>query len=276
MERTVLVTGSSSGIGRATVEAFLDEEWTVYATARDTDDIADLGDLENCRIDELDVTVENDVKRVVERITDETDRVDCLVNNAGYGQLGPVEEVSVDAAREQYEVNVFGPHRLLREVLPEMRRQDDGTVVNVTSVVARVPFPGGGVYAGSKAALSRTSEAMRAEVEEYGIDVVEIEPGPVDTQFDERAESEIDGIDRSGAYDAFYDLFEDWNAVGGGDGPLSVPPEEVADEIVNAASATDPAARYPVGPVAQAATLAPFLPAWARAWIWSFARRVAR
>lgn len=275
MERTVLVTGSSSGIGRATVEAFLDEEWTVYATARDTDDITDLGELENCRIDSLDVTDEDDIQRVVERVTDEMDRVDCLVNNAGYGQLGPVEDVSVDAAREQYEVNVFGPHRLLREILPEMRRQEDGTVVNVTSVVAQVPFPGGGVYAGSKAALSRMGEAMRAEVEAFGIDVVEIEPGPVDTQFDDRAQSEIDGIERSGAYDAFYDLFEDWDAVGGGDGPLSVPAETVADEIVNAASATDPAPRYPVGPVARAATFAPFLPAWARTWIWSLVRRVA-
>jgi NAD(P)-dependent dehydrogenase (short-subunit alcohol dehydrogenase family) len=275
MERTVLVTGSSSGIGRATVEAFLDEEWTVYATARDTDDISDLGERENCRIDSLDVTVENDVQRVIERITDEMDRIDCLVNNAGYGQLGAVEEVPLDAVRDQYEVNVFGPHRLLREVLPEMRRQEDGTVINVTSVVAQFPFPAGGVYAGSKAALSKTSEAMRAEVEGLGIDVVEVEPGPVATQFTDRAESELDGVERTEGYEAFHDLFEDWGAVGGGDGPLSVPPEAVAAEIVNAASATDPAPRYPVGPVANAASFAPFIPAWARAWLWSIVRRFA-
>jgi NAD(P)-dependent dehydrogenase (short-subunit alcohol dehydrogenase family) len=275
MERTVIVTGSSSGIGRATVEAFLDEQWTVYATARDTDDLDEFRGREGCRVDSLDVTVDDDVQRVVERVTDETDRVDCVVNNAGYGQLGPVEDVPVERVREQYDVNVLGPHRLVRAVLPEMRRQSDGTVINVTSTAARVPFPGGGVYSGSKAALQATTEALRAEVADEGIDVVEVEPGPVETAFRERATAEIEGIDRSDGYEPFYALFEDYAAVGGG-GPLAVEPTAVAAEIVDAASSTDPAPRYPVGPVARAASLAPFLPQWARLLVWSTIRRVAQ
>lgn len=274
MERTALVTGCSSGIGRATVEAFLDEEWTVYATARDTDDLAEFQGRDGCRVDELDVTVADDVARVVERVIDETERVDCLVNNAGYAQLGPVEDVPTERVVRQYDVNVYGPLRLMRRVLPEMRRRGDGTVVNVTSVAARVPFPGGGVYSGSKAALSATGEALRAEVADDGVDVVEVEPGPVATAFDDRASAEADDLDRTDAYESVYGLFEDLDAVGGG-GPLAVPPETVAAEIVEAAVSTDPAARYPVGPVARAATLSGFLPAWARTRLWGLLTRLA-
>ncbi|MEZ3116134.1 SDR family oxidoreductase [Halobaculum sp. MBLA0147] len=274
MERTVLVTGSSSGIGRATVERFLEEDWTVYATARDPDDLDEFRGRDGCRVDQLDVTVDEHVDRVVERMIDETGRVDCLVNNAGYGQLGPVEDVPTEAVRDQYEVNVFGPHRLTRAVLPEMRRREDGTVIDVTSVAARLPFPGGGVYSGTKAALSAQDQALRAEVSGYGVDVVEVEPGPVETNFTDRAEAEMDGVDRSDAYEGVYRLFEDYGAVGG-DGPLSVPPTAVADQIVAAASSTDPAPRYPVGPVARLATVADLLPLWARARLWAAVARLA-
>ena len=274
MERTVLVTGCSSGIGRATVEAFREEGWTVYATARDTDDLSEFQGRDGCRVAELDVTVASDVDRVVERVIDETERIDCLVNNAGYGQLGPVEDVPTERVVRQYDVNLYGPLRLIRRVLPEMRRRGDGTIVNVTSVAARVPFPGGGVYAGSKAALSATGEALRAEVAAEGIDVVAVEPGPVETAFDDRATSETADLDRTAAYDGVYELFEDLDAVGGG-GPLAVPPEAVATEICEAAVSTDPATRYPVGPVARAATFAGVLPQWARARLWGLLARLA-
>jgi NAD(P)-dependent dehydrogenase (short-subunit alcohol dehydrogenase family) len=257
--KTVLITGCSSGIGRATALAFLDEEWEVYATARNPADIETLGE-RGCDISTLDVTDDDDVDRVVSRIVDEHGRIDCLVNNAGYAQFGPIEDVPTDRVHDQFDVNVYGPHRLTRAVLPHMREQEDGTIVNVSSVAGRLSFPGGGVYCGSKFAIEAMSDALRAEVDGMGIDVVLVEPGPVDTSFDERVASEVDdGLDRSEAYESFYDTFDDVQAVGGG-GFWEESPERVAEDIVNAASATKPAARYPVGTVARVAVLARFLP----------------
>ena len=193
--KTVLITGCSSGIGRATALAFAEEGWTVYATARDPADIESLADA-GCETAELDVTESDDIDRVVDRIIDEHGVISCLVNNAGYGQFGPVEDVPMDKVEQQYEVNVYGPHRLIRTVLPHMRREAEGTIINISSVAGRVAFPGGGVYCGSKFAIEGMSDALRAEVEPFGIDVVVIEPGPVKTGFTERAEDEVDGIDR--------------------------------------------------------------------------------
>jgi NAD(P)-dependent dehydrogenase (short-subunit alcohol dehydrogenase family) len=257
--KTVLITGCSSGIGRATALAFLDEEWEVYATARNPADIETLGE-RGCDISTLDVTDDEDVERVVSRIVDEHGRIDCLVNNAGYAQFGPVEDVPVDRVHDQFDVNVYGPHRLTRAVLPHMREQEEGTIVNVSSVAGRLAIPGGGVYCASKFALEAMSDALRVEVEEHGVDVVLIEPGPVDTQFDQRAAAEVDGeLDRSGAYDSFYKAFDDSQAVSGG-GFWEETPERVAEDVLNAASATKPAARYHVGTVARVGVLARFVP----------------
>jgi NAD(P)-dependent dehydrogenase (short-subunit alcohol dehydrogenase family) len=256
--KTVLITGCSSGIGHATAEAFLDEEWEVYATARNPADVETLGD-RGCTIATLDVTEDDDVERVVDRIVDEQGQIDCLVNNAGYAQFGPIEDVPVDAVHRQFDVNVYGPHRLTRAVLPHMRRRREGTIVNISSAAGRVSFPGGGVYCGSKFALEAMTDALRAEVDEYGIDAVLIEPGPVDTSFTDRAEDEVDGIERSGAYESFYDVFEDTQAIGGG-GRGAVAPERVAEDVLNAASSTKPASRVPVGTLARVTVLARFVP----------------
>ncbi len=295
--KTVLITGCSSGIGRAAARAFLDENWEVYATARNPADIETLGD-EGCTIAKLDVTDPDDVHRVVDRIVEEQGGITCLVNNAGYGQFGPIEDVPTDQVHRQFDVNVYGPHRLTRAVLPHMREAEDGTVVNVSSVTGRVSVPGNGVYAGSKFALEAMTDALRAEVAEYDLDAVLIEPGPVDTGFEERAREEIvdadaaeadggevtgesrrgagsvPGIERSGAYQSFYDLFDDFESVGSG-GPWAVSPERVAEEIVNAASATKPPARVPVGPVARVGALARFLPDRLRDRLFGLVRKLA-
>lgn len=275
VQKTVLITGCSSGIGRATAHAFNDEGWTVYATARNPADIQTLGEA-GCELATLDVTEQDDVDRVVDRILDEEGAIDCLVNNAGYGQFGPIEDVPVEKVHDQFDVNVYGPHRLTRAVLPHMRRERDGTIINMSSVAGRVSFPAGGVYCGSKFALEAMSDALRAEVDEYGIDVVLIEPGPVETGFSSRARAEVvaededgeaaedeGGLERSGAYDAFYDIFEDTEAIGGG-GVGAVEPERVAEDVLNAASSTKPAARYQPGLFARVGALARFVPDWLR------------
>ena len=263
VQKTVLITGCSSGIGRATAQAFNDEGWTVYATARNPADIQTLGE-QGCELATLDVTDQSDVDRVVNRILDEEGAIDALVNNAGYGQFGPIEDVSVEKVHEQFDVNVYGPHRLIRAVLPAMRRERDGTIINLSSVAGRVSLPGGGVYCGSKFAVEAMSDALRNEVSEFGVDVVVVQPGPVRTKFSKRAETEVDpeatdGVERSGAYEALYGLFEDADAIGGG-GPGSVEPELVAGEILNAAGATKPPARVQPGTVARVSVLARFLP----------------
>ncbi|USZ68923.1 SDR family oxidoreductase [Halorussus salilacus] len=262
MTETVLITGCSSGIGRETALAFLEDGWEVYATARNPADIEVLGE-RGCNIATLDVTDGDDVERVVDRMVDEQGRIDCLVNNAGYAQLGPVEDVPVDSVRDQFEVNVFGPHRLVRAVLPHMRERKTGRIINVSSVAGRLSVPGMGVYSGSKFAMEGLTDALRAEVAEYGVDAVLVEPGPVDTAFTERASDEIEGIERSDAYEKLYGILDDTQAIGGG-GPGALPPREVADTILDAANVTDPAARYPVGRVAKVSMLARFIPASAR------------
>jgi NAD(P)-dependent dehydrogenase (short-subunit alcohol dehydrogenase family) len=265
-----LVTGCSSGIGRASALALQEEGWRVYATGREGADVADLEDTERIETAELDVTDSSEAQAVVDRVIDEAGRIDLLVNNAGYAQLGPMEDVPVARVRRQFDVNVFGPHRILRAALPEMRERGEGTVVTVSSAAGRVAFPGGGVYSGAEHAKEAMTDALRAEVEDMGIDVVLVEPGPVHSEFAERAEREARAIDRTEAYGDFYRFYDDTQTIGGW--PAAVEPEEVAEVIVEAATCADPAARYPVGKMARVAAIARFLPDRIRDAIYGLAR----
>jgi NAD(P)-dependent dehydrogenase (short-subunit alcohol dehydrogenase family) len=266
MDKTVLITGCSSGIGRATAEAFLDDEWTVYATARNEDDVADLAE-QGCETAELDVTNAREVERVVERVVEEQGRIDCLVNNAGIGQFGPVEDVPVSAVHEQFDVNLYGPHRLIRAVLPHMRERERGRIVNVSSAVGLVSTPGEGVYSASKHALEGLSDALRTEVDPYGIDVVLVEPGPVATNFERGVEDSRRNLERSGAYEDIYQIQDDRAAIDASD-TFGMAPETVASAIKDAACVDDPDPRYPVGRIARTLALARHLPGrWQdRAW----------
>jgi len=256
---TVLITGCSSGIGAATARAFLEEDWTVYATARDKGDIADLADA-GCETAALDVTDGGQVRDVVDRVTTETGRIDCLVNNAGYPQYGAIEDVPLRDLHRQFDVNVYGPYRLIQAVLPHMREQEDGTIVNVSSIAGRTSHPLGGVYCSSKFAIEAMSDALRVEVASVGVDVVLIEPGSVETEFTDRVDEEIPGeADRTSVYDRLYRAFDDAAVVIGG-GPIANQPEDVAGTILNAASCTNPAARYSVGTFARLVLLMRFLP----------------
>ncbi len=272
MEKTVLITGCSSGIGRATAEDFLDDEWTVYATARDANDLAELADI-GCRTAELDVTNAREIERVVERIIDEQGRLDVLVNNAGTVQFGPVEDVPTDAVHDQFDVNVYGPHRLIREVLPHMRERERGRIINVSSAVGLLSTPGEGVYSSSKFALEGMSDALRNEVDQYGIDVVLVEPGPVATEFESRVAASKARLDRSGAYDSIYDVQEEREDIEASD-TFGMPPAAVAAVITDAAVVSDPDPRYPVGRIAKVCALARHLPSRWRDRVWALLRRV--
>jgi NAD(P)-dependent dehydrogenase (short-subunit alcohol dehydrogenase family) len=185
--RTVMVTGTTSGLGRETARQFCDRGWNVVAAVRDLDR-ADPALLAADRVEvvELDLTDEAAIASVVERAHARFGSVDCLLNNAAYSQVGAVEEISMAQVREQFETNVFGALALIHAVLPQMRARGRGHVINVSSVSAHVTLPTLGVYSGSKAALSAITDGLARELGSLGIDVTLVEPGPFATGMRDR------------------------------------------------------------------------------------------
>ena len=250
---TALVVGADSAVGRASVLGFREEGWRVYATASDEDDVADLAEY-GCLTDHLDVTDRNHARRVVKRVTAEADRIDCLVFADGASLYGPVEEVDVEDARAHFDRNLWGPYRLFQRVAPAMREQGDGTIIAVSSVLGRTVVPGMGVYGASQFAVEAVCDALRTEVEDDGLDVVLVEPAMLESDLDATAydPEETD-------YEWVYDLLADVQSLADG-GPGVAPPERVGAAVVNAASATMPAPRYPVGAAADVLSKTRYLP----------------
>ena len=180
--RTVLITGCSTGIGRACAERLDRSGHTVYATARRLESIEDLA-AAGCRTLALDVTDEGSMKAAVERVEAEQGVVGALVNNAGYSQSGAIETLSMDDLRRQFETNVFGLVRMAQLVLPGMRRAGWGRIVNMSSMGGNFTFPGGGAYHASKYAVEAISDALRFEVKGFGVGVTVIQPGAIRTEF---------------------------------------------------------------------------------------------
>ncbi|HEY0299561.1 MAG TPA: oxidoreductase [Arachidicoccus sp.] len=176
MKKTVLVTGASAGIGKATAILLAQNDYNVYGAARRMEKMQDL-QVHGIKPISLDITKENSVKAGINQILQESGRIDILVNNAGFGLEGAIEDVPMDDARYQIEVNVFGAMRLAQLVLPKMRENKYGKIVNITSVGGKIAFPLGGWYHASKFALEALSDSMRNEVREFGIDVIVVEPG---------------------------------------------------------------------------------------------------
>lgn len=250
--RVALVTGCSSGIGRATAERLARGGWVVYATARRVDSLRDLADA-GCRLLPLDVTDEASMVEAVRQVEAAHGAIDALVNNAGYSQSGAVEAVPVDRVRAQFETNVFGLLRLTQLVLPGMRRARRGTIVNLGSMGGTLVFPGGGVYHATKYALEALSDALRFEVAGFGIHVVLIQPGLIRTHFAGTAVGSIDDEPADSPYGRFHaevaritrESYEK-----GAVAPLAGTADDVARVIERALEARRPKARYTVSPSA--------------------------
>lgn len=192
--KAVLITGCSSGIGRATALNLVGSGWSVYATARRLETIAELADA-GCNTLALDVTDEQSMSAAVAAIEQAEGAVGVLINNAGYSQSGAIETVPLDAVRRQFETNVFGLVRLTQLVLPKMRAQRWGKIVNVGSMGGRLSFPGGGHYHATKHALEAISDALRFELRGFGIDVILLEPGLVTTEFGDAATASMTAVE---------------------------------------------------------------------------------
>src|SRR5919112_3941767 len=201
--RAVLITGCSSGIGWATAERLAEKGWTVYATARDVEALAPLEE-RGCRLLPLDVTDEGSMRRAVEEVEQTEGAVGVLVNNAGYSQSGAVEGVPMEKVRRQFETNVFGLVRMCQLVLPGMRRQGWGRIVNISSMGGRLTFPGGGHYHATKYAVEAISDALRFEVAGFGVEVAVVEPGLIRTGFADAATGSMEGAPaKDGPYASF-------------------------------------------------------------------------
>jgi len=233
--KAVLITGCSSGIGRATALRLAGAGWTVYATARRPETLGELKEA-GARTLALDVTDERSMQAAVAEVEQAEGAVGVLINNAGYSQSGAIETVPLEAVRRQFETNVFGLVRLTQLVLPKMRAQRWGKIVNVGSMGGRLVFPGGGQYHATKHALEAISDALRYEVRGFGIDVVLLEPGLIVTEFGEAGAASMAEVRPPGEHDPYAEFNATVGAVtkGAYEGPMKMlggGPERVAKVI---------------------------------------------
>lgn len=242
MPQTMLITGASTGIGKATAAWFADRDWNVVATMRNPSDGEELAGRPNVEVARLDVLDRSSIDDAVEIANEAFGGVGVLVNNAGYGAYGPLEATPIDVFRRQFDVNVFGLIETVQAVLPGMRERRSGTIVNVSSVGGRVTYPFGTPYHGSKWAVEGLSEALHYELSMLGIGVKIVEPGGVATDFNGR--SFVFTNDPALAeYQPLVDAFV--AAAGSPTGQMA--PEEVAEVIWNASTDGTSQMRYIAG-----------------------------
>jgi NADP-dependent 3-hydroxy acid dehydrogenase YdfG len=245
--KSVLITGCSSGIGAATAERLVADGWTVYATARRPETLGELKE-KGCHTLALDVNDDASMRVAVEAMTAAEGAVGVLVNNAGYSQSGAIESIPIDQIRRQFETNVFGLIRMCQLVLPGMREQGWGKIVNIGSMGGRLTFPGGGIYHATKYSVEALSDALRFEVRGFGVDVILVEPGLIVTNFGEVAAGSVSDGGNGGAYEHFNAAVAKTTAEAytGPLAKLGAGPDAVARTISRAISARRPKARYPV------------------------------
>ena len=244
-KHVVLITGASSGIGKETAKLFLREGFTVYAAARRVEKMQDLAEL-GAHVLHMDITVEESITSGVQAILDSEGSVDILINNAGYGSYGAIEDVPIEEARHQFEVNIFGLARLTQLVLPGMRENHFGKIVNISSMAGKMYSPFGGWYHATKHALEGLSDCLRWETEPFGIDVIIIEPGAIKTPWGVIAADNLQETSEQGAYaktatESAASLKKRYTS------NQPTLPDVIAKTIFKAVAAKKPKTRYVVG-----------------------------
>ena len=252
--KTALITGASSGIGEATALHLAELGYTVYAGARRVERMSDLAD-RGIRTRSVDVTDDPSMVALVEAILADTGRIDVLVNNAGYGLYGALEDVPVEEARRQFDVNIFGLARMTQLVLPQMRAQRDGYIVNISSMGGKIWEPLGSWYHASKFAVEGLSDSLRVEVAAFGIKVVIIQPGTIRSEWSGIAADKLEAASANTPY------AEQARLVGGGlravdHMRMASGPEVVAEAVGKAVQSPKPRTRYIVGGGARGILLA--------------------
>ena len=248
MEKVALVTGSSSGIGYETSLSLAREGYFTYATMRDlkkANAVKKIAEDENLplKVIELDVDDEKSAEDAVKSIIDEKQRIDVLVNNAGWGIWGTAEDVSLEEFREQFETNFFSVVRMIQKVAPIMRKQGTGDIVNISSIAGRIGFPVSTAYISSKFALEGLSESIRFELGQFGVNVIIIEPGVIKTNFFDSMKT-AKKADESSAYKEITE-----KVISGVKmmAEMGTPPKEVASVIIKSLKEEKPLPRYVVG-----------------------------
>ncbi|WP_068110316.1 oxidoreductase [Tropicimonas marinistellae] len=244
--KTALVTGASSGMGKDIAHRLLKEGFTTYVAARSTDKMADLAEA-GAIVLEMDITKDDQITATAARIHAETGGVDVLVNNAGYGQYGPVEDTPIDTARYQFEVNLFGLARLTQLLLPDMREKKQGLIVNISSMGGKIYTPLGAWYHATKHALEGWSDCLRLELKPHGIDVVIVEPGLIDTGFAGAVSSNFSQTEGS----AYATLIGALMKSAEGGSLRGSPPSVISDVVLKAIRADRPRTRYAAGSMAR-------------------------
>ena len=245
MDKTAFVTGASAGIGEATARALLAAGYRVFAGARRLDRMAGLA-AAGATLLKLDLTDDVSIVAAVNTIKNEAGRIDVLVNNAGYGSYGALEDVPLDEGRRQFEVNVFGLARLCQLVLPMMRAQKSGKIVNVTSIGGKIWEPLGAWYHATKFAVEGLSDCLRVEAAPFGVDVIVIEPGAIRTEWAGIARDGLLQTSGSGAY-AEQAKGHARLLAAADTSSLTSPPTVVAKTVVRAVGARRPKTRYATG-----------------------------
>lgn len=249
MKKIILITGASSGMGKDFALQLIKEGYTVYGAARRADKMQDIVDAGGYAL-EMDITNEEQVQAAVDTIISKEGKIDVLINNAGFGLYGAVEDISIDEARYQFEVNLFGLAGITKQVLPHMRKQHSGKVINISSMGGKMYTPLGAWYHASKHALEGWSDCLRLELKQFGIDVVVIEPGIIDTEFGDVVTGPLLERSRGGAYEniskQIAEATADYYAPGKGS-PASVVTKAISDAIASA----KPKTRYVAGKMAK-------------------------
>ena len=248
MEKVAVVTGSSSGIGFETSLALAREGYFTYATMRDVKKAAEIQKITDeeslpLKIIELDVDNEESAENAINTIIQEKDRIDVLVNNAGWGMWGAGEDVSVQEFKAQFETNFFSVVRMIQKVAPTMRKQGSGNIVNISSVAGRIGLPASTAYVSSKFAVEGLSESLRYELGQFGVNVIIIEPGVIKTNFFDSMKT----AEKADVGETYRDITSKVITGVKMMAEMGTPPKEVAQVIINSLKEEKPLPRYIVG-----------------------------